>query len=482
MMHSAFVYLYAVNFNKTIPGKWVDMILNAGLHQELGMAEYRRVRLLNILALCTTCMVVVFGISDIINGYYEMMVPVMCTVVFLVMDVYLLNKRKYFLVKTMSLVFFVLAIPVTVVAVGTEGGAQYALLPVTMAPVLIFQSKRMAVLFLVLIISAFVWIELVGSGYEPVVVLKPELVQPYILLNGIILILLIFTFTFYSRRINEDFEAVIVRQKEEIQTTLAEIHDSITYARRIQTALLPPARTFQKHLPDSFILYQPKDIVAGDFYWMESPPKSSSAAPGGEAVILFAAADCTGHGVPGAMVSVVCNNALNRAVREFGFTDPGKILDKTREIVVEEFQKSEEDVKDGMDISLVALSHVGTDGHRSLQWAGANNPLWIIRNGEVLETRPDKQPIGKYTDAKPFTTHTIEIHTGDTLYIFTDGFQDQFGGEKGKKFKAANLKQLLLSIQHETMSSQKEIIATAFENWRGTLEQVDDVCIIGVRV
>jgi len=180
------------------------------------------------------------------------------------------------------------------------------------------------------------------------------------------------------------------------------------------------------------------------------------------------------------MVSVVCNNGLNRSVREHGITDPGKILDKTREIVIHEFEKSEDEVKDGMDISLCVL-----EGQKLL-WAGANNPLWIIRpiNNEYtfVEYKPNKQPIGKYAEEKPFLTHEIALQKGDSIYVFTDGYHDQFGGDKGKKFKAAKLKELLLTIQNKTMTEQHNIINAAFEKWKGNLEQVDDVCIIGVRI
>jgi len=198
------------------------------------------------------------------------------------------------------------------------------------------------------------------------------------------------------------------------------------------------------------------------------------------------------------MVSVVCVNGLNRSVREHGITDPGKILDKTREIVIHEFEKSEDEVKDGMDISLCVL-----EGHKLL-WAGANNPLWIIRSTrhsgldpesvheiagqarnneyEVMEYKPNKQPIGKYEEEKPFLTHEIELQKGDSIYVFTDGYLDQFGGDKGKKFKAAKLKELLLTIQNKTMTEQHNIINAAFEKWKGNLEQVDDVCVIGVRI
>jgi len=259
-------------------------------------------------------------------------------------------------------------------------------------------------------------------------------------------------------------------QKDRIEEAHKNIKDSITYAKRIQSAILPSARIVKEYLPKSFILYNPKDIVAGDFYWMEQKDE----------FILFAAADCTGHGVPGAMVSVVCNNGLNRSVREFGLSDPGKILDKTREIVISEFEKSDEDVKDGMDISLCALN-LKT---RTLYWSGANNPIWIIRKGAnvIDEIKGNKQPVGKFADNTPFQTHKMEMNEGDTFYIFTDGYQDQFGGERGKKFKAAQMKELLLSLANESMEKQCETIQNAFEVWKGKLEQVDDMCFIGVRL
>ncbi|MBI3135122.1 MAG: SpoIIE family protein phosphatase [Bacteroidetes bacterium] len=349
----------------------------------------------------------------------------------------------------------------------------------------------------------------------------------------------------------------IREQKKIVEEKNKEIIDSISYAKRLQDAILPPLKLVREYLNESFILYKPKDIVAGDFYWFESFAEASDskrpfagasdskhpfagasdskhpfagasdskrpfagasdskhpfagasdskrpfagasdskhpfagASDSGEAnstgnsdsreLILFAAADCTGHGVPGAMVSVVCNNSLNRAIREYGITDPGKILDKTRELVIREFEKSSDEVKDGMDISLCSLS-LST---RTLQWAGANNPLWLIRNGtqEICEIKADKQPIGKYSDPLPFTTHTLKLEKGDTLYIFTDGFQDQFGGDKGKKFKASKLKEALLAIQSESMDKQCRLLDQTFELWRGSLEQIDDVCLIGVRL
>jgi tetratricopeptide (TPR) repeat protein len=258
------------------------------------------------------------------------------------------------------------------------------------------------------------------------------------------------------------------QQKALVDEKNKEIIDSITYAKRLQDAILPPVGLIEQHLPDSFILYKPKAIVAGDFYWMEKI--------GDE--ILLAAADCTGHGVPGAMVSVVCSNALNSAVKEFDLIEPGEILDKVRELVVETFDRSGSDVKDGMDISLCSLN----TKTREMKWSGANNPLWYLQNNELKEIRPDKQPIGIYDKVKPFTTHNIKLNQGDTVYLFSDGYADQFGGDKGKKFKYRQIQTKILEFATSSLKEQGNILHNTFEEWKGMLEQVDDVLMIGIRV
>jgi len=350
--------------------------------------------------------------------------------------------------------------------------------------------------------------------------IKAKRNQQYALYGGLALVLIFAGFIFNRFKITQKQKQVIEEQKYLVEEKNQEITDSIHYAKRIQAAILPPDKTIKEHLPDSFIIYKPKDIVAGDFYWMEPisslegglkvgdyHPSNShfgklSAGSQRESIILFAAADCTGHGVPGAMVSVVCNNGLNRSVREHGLNEPGKILDKTREIIIQEFEKSEDEVKDGMDIALCSLQQMA-DSYQ-LKYAGAHNPLWIVRKSDGLKVESDKgevkehvfsnfdftlyelkankQPIGKFINPQPYTTHTIKLQKGDTIYIFTDGYVDQFGGDKGKKLKAKAFRDLLLSIQSQSMNQQKEIINDSFEKWKGDLEQIDDVCIIGVRV
>lgn len=285
------------------------------------------------------------------------------------------------------------------------------------------------------------------------------------------IIILVITFIFWNISFRKEVKLRAIAEEKlketlnEVEEKQKEITDSINYAKRIQEAILPSFDFIKSHLPNSFIYYQPKDIVAGDFYWAEKVGND----------FFIAAADCTGHGVPGALVSVVCCNALNRTVNEFKLTEPGKILDKTRELVLESFSKNGGDIKDGMDISLISING------NIVKWAGANNPLWYYQNNELKEIKANKQPIGKTDNPEPFTTHTIELQKGDSLYLFTDGFADQFGGPKGKKFKYKQLEDLLVSSNDLSINEQHHTLKNTLNSWKGNLEQVDDICIIAIR-
>lgn len=277
-----------------------------------------------------------------------------------------------------------------------------------------------------------------------------------------------FRVTHKQKKLIEAKEKETLTQKKIVEEKQKEIMDSIAYAKRLQQAILPSDSLISNYVNDFFLLYRPKDVVAGDFYFFERK----------EELIYLAAADCTGHGVPGAMVSVVCSNALHRSLNEFNIEIPGKILDKTSELVVETFARSGNDVKDGMDISLCCLNML----NRRLSWSGANNPLWYIYNGEFAEIKANKQPIGKTYDPKPFDTRELILQPGTAVYLITDGYADQFGGPKGKKYKYRQLQELLLEIHPLPMDQQKLRLAESFDSWKGELEQIDDVTIIGIRV
>ncbi len=287
--------------------------------------------------------------------------------------------------------------------------------------------------------------------------------QLIIIVAVIFVLILVSVFAFFVLRSLK----VMAKQKELIQVHQTEIIDSITYAKRLQDAILPSIEELKSNFQESFVLYKPKSIVAGDFYWAEKTDDYH----------FIAAADCTGHGVPGAMVSIICSNALDRAVNEFGITETGLILDKVRDLVLSAFKKSNEDVKDGMDISLCRIHKAKNE----VQWSGANNPLWYFQENELHEIKPDKQPIGKYDHQTPFTTHSFSLKPGTNLYMFSDGYADQFGAGN-KKMTRKRFKEIVISVQDKPMNEQYRILDDYFMSWKKNAEQIDDVCIVGIRL
>jgi two-component system, sensor histidine kinase LadS len=289
----------------------------------------------------------------------------------------------------------------------------------------------------------------------------------------------------YRQKVNEELEEKveqrtaevleqkqqITRQKQELEVRNQEVMSSIQYAKRIQEAILPAQDKCTTLLPHHALLYLPRDVVAGDFYWVEAHPEHPH-------VVCFAVADCTGHGVPGAMVSVLCSNAMNQVLRDYSTINPGEFLDRVDANVQAAFSSSGTQIRDGMDISLCMWD----TKERQLYWAGANNALWLIRNGELTEWKPDKQHIGWGDEKKPFATHQIGLLERDRIVLFTDGLADQFGGPAGKKLKSKAVKELLATTAHLTLNEQISALQTTFAYWKGSEEQVDDVCVMGVEV
>jgi serine phosphatase RsbU (regulator of sigma subunit) len=274
---------------------------------------------------------------------------------------------------------------------------------------------------------------------------------------------------FKELAVEQDLIAKISEQKDKIEQQQKELGESLEYASSIQSALLPDLRYFRKIFPDSFILFKPRDIVSGDFYWY--------ARKGNRVAVT--AADCTGHGVPGAFMSMLGISFLNEIVSKC-IPRPNTILNRLRESVMKALHQTGDihENKDGMDIALCVVDLEGM----TMEYSGAFNPLYLVRNGNLLETRGDKMPIGiNAIVEKSFTNHSVKLEKGDLVYLFTDGYADQFGGPEDKKFRYSQLKELLLKISRKSMETQQKELERSFIRWKGDTEQLDDVLLIGLK-
>ena len=294
-----------------------------------------------------------------------------------------------------------------------------------------------------------------------------------------------------EKKVNERTREV-VEQKEEIETQKEEIEaqldlatlqrdtisnqndlilDSIHYAKRIQSAILPPAQLLEEHLSDHFILFKPRDIVSGDYYWAREKDQK----------LLIAVADCTGHGVPGGFLSMLGISSMNEIVNRSTELNPGKILEQLREVVIASMHQtgSRDEAQDGIEIALCVIDLK----KKFMEYSGANRPLYLVRDGAVQHIRPDRMPIGIYEqDPLPFKKHNIKLKKGDSIYLFSDGYVDQLGGPLRKTFRAINFRKLLLEIQDQPMEKQKAILLENMALWQGEVEQIDDVLVMGIRI
>jgi len=268
---------------------------------------------------------------------------------------------------------------------------------------------------------------------------------------------------------------IIESQHNTIHQKNKEITDSIRYAHKIQTAMMPLKHEFADYFKEAFVMFEPKDIISGDFFWITTRNEK----------IIFATADCTGHGVPGGFMSMLGVSLLNEIINEHDLTEPALILSRLRKKVITALRQKglSGEQQDGMDMTICVIDKQ----EMTLHYASANHVFYILRKTvsglELLEYKGDKQPVGIFgKELKPFKQHLVSLKTDDVIYTFTDGYADQFGGPKGKKFKYTQLKEMLLSIQHLSLQEQEEIVKQKFTNWKGHLEQVDDVCLIGIKI
>jgi serine phosphatase RsbU (regulator of sigma subunit) len=366
--------------------------------------------------------------------------------------------------------FVVILIDVGYASIEMPGaGFEYFLIPLGLIPFILSEETVIQISLMLIALAAFFFAYyLLENGYQPNYAITHRATYWTHIVVVTMTLLLCALFVLKFKTASSKYEKVIHNQVKEINQQKQDILDSINYAKKIQRALFPPADEFHRTIKDYFVYYKPKDIVSGDFYWLEEHDNK----------IFVAVADCTGHGVPGAMMSVMCTNALSRAVKEMNVTMPSLILDKVDELLAEQFRVNKDSMYDGMDVCLCCLDL----GKNTLDYSGAFNPLYKISEGNLLEIKADKQPIGKIERRKPFTNHSIQLVKGDCYYLFSDGFSDQFGGPRKRKFSTSQFKEVLTKNNHLSMNQQRDALKKTFEDWKGDESQIDDVCVMGFRV
>jgi serine phosphatase RsbU (regulator of sigma subunit) len=372
---------------------------------------------------------------------------------------------------------------------GAELGDKFFFLTTGAIPILLFRKTWTVYLVFYMSVVCFVFATWYQNNHQPIIKLSDNISTQYYYFTMLSVFAVLFYVIRYFKGDADAHERAIEEQKELITEKNKEILDSINYAKRIQYTLLAHEELLKQNLPEHFVLFKPKDIVSGDFYWATAVNSRQSqsavdsaelpAATANSKLFYLAVCDSTGHGVPGAFMSLLNCSFLNEAITEKNISKPNEVLDHVRKRLIESI--SQDGGKDGMDGILVCFER-NSNGTNKVTYAAANNNPILIRNGEIKELPADKMPVGLGEKKDPFALNTIELQKGDTLYLYTDGYADQFGGPKGKKFKYKTLNELLIRINQKPCLEQKQVLNTHFENWKGSLEQVDDVCIVGIHI
>ncbi len=406
-------------------------------------------------------------------------------------------RRMFRMTSVMMFLLLIANISLSAIMNGNIG-AEFLYLPASLVTFIVFKRMKESLIVFACMVICFALTLILKNYIEPVNIIT-ELNRQILLHTDLIMIFIASGLAMFNfKSVLGKYEKAALIQKLQIEARNKEITDSINYAQRIQFALLANRELMKKHLPEHFILFLPKDIVSGDFYWATSPhPQPLSLRRGVDAMggrgegdkeanpsnqlFFLAVCDSTGHGVPGAFMSLLNISFLNEAVNERKLTLPNEILNYVRGRLIESLRSEldEEGGKDGMDCVLLCFEK----GSNTLKFSCAQNPLILIRGTEVIRYTPDRMPVGKSpNDQQPFTLQTIDLQKGDCIYALTDGYADQFGGPKGKKFRQKSLLDKLMAGSKMSMEDQKNILARELEEWKQDLEQVDDVCVIGIRV
>lgn len=448
----------------------IAQILNNGITTENTDSLNRKIRIGNLIALLTA--VTLFFYTPIYFYYHEPIGILNNGFFFLasLITFFLIRKRFYtqafFLHICCGFIYFIEG----TLTYGLQTNLHFYLLIMCMISAVMFDRRKTIQGFIAFAIVSFFGLITWLHFHKPFITSLEQSETVQTIIGNVNLLLLFIICSLFILFFKEDMlksQKHILKQKKVIEEKNKDVLDSIQYAQRIQLALLPSRNKLQTLFPNSSLFFQPKDIVSGDFYWIFQNENYRFVAVG----------DCTGHGVPGALMSVLGINLLHEIVENKGVVNPAEILNELRSGIIAAFDKEgkSSEYKDGMDISLVRIDRKAN----SYVISAANNSIYHISGKDLEERNADRQPVGYSHDLKLFTQSEFSYQKGDLLVLFTDGFADQFGGPKNKKFRYKSFKELLLENQNISLEAQ---LSESFESWRGELEQVDDVCVLGIHL
>lgn len=448
-----------------------DRIVSIGVKPGMEFHDARKIRLLNSMALVGLFSFFFLFIFNIVKGAPLVFFITNASGQIILFTTLLLNYfGQYKTARWFCVLFIWLFFNSLAFLLGEKAGIEYLNILICITPLIFFDRLRDVIFLASLSLIGFLASKFSFVSLEPVFD-NPHIAVIYTI-NMVILFLSSFLLLFFYRGEINRYAGLVEVKNGELAEKNKEITDSINYAKRIQNTLLRYDREIERLLPESFIFFQPRDVVGGDFFWFHKE----------ENKIYGACADCTGHGIPGAFMSMIGITLLNDIVVDKGIKYPNLILDELNQSIIRMFRQRETDqrqMRDGMEISLVVLD----TQCNTIEFSLANSNLFILRNGNVIEKKGDAQPIGWHIgESQPFTLYKEQLQKNDCFYLFTDGLTDQFGGAANKKFLLSRFREFLKSVSDLPTVEQKSRLISVFESWKGDNDQIDDVCVIGVRV
>lgn len=484
LFYARILFFWLMSIRKT----WKNL-QNAGIHEELSLREEKTVRLVNILMLIfilitASAIPTVFFSGNWFSLFLSLIgVTIYSTVIFFN------YSRKYSIANHVFVIYTSSAAISSNFLFGEAVGFSYAFVAMPILPIVVFKRSSTIYSYLVVFILIFYVADYYQTHFPPLIEREAQAMRIQYFFNVTAILVCTFLMAFFFRRINDTYESILVKKNEVIAQKNKDITDSITYAQRIQEAILPTKQEIQAIFSQNFVFYQPRDIVSGDFYWITQtevqPIYEEEFSSKGITTVLkkvenekkiIAAIDCTGHGVPGAFMSMIGESLLNQIVIENKIVEPHLILEELHKKVKSTLRQNQ----DGMDMALVVID----EQEKTLKFAGAKNPLVYVLDGKLETIKGSRFSIGgnNLSQKVTFDCHEIPLEKPLTFYLFSDGLQDQFGGKNGKKFMRKRLHQLLQEVQQYPIQDQKTRIEKAWKNWKQHEEQIDDVLLIGVHL